>query len=138
MSVDYKNVFVAMPFNSEFENTYDFGIRLSLEARGFIPIRTDKRYFIGVIMDEIQSRIRKSSFIIADISDSNPNVLFELGFALACDKPSVVICRRGNEIPFDVSGVSIIIYDPMLLRELKNAMDETLNVLTKRINDADN
>jgi hypothetical protein len=132
MAVDSQrqySVFVAMPFAPEFENVFDFGIRLPLEASGYAPIRTDKQPFTGSVVEEIQRGIRESSFIIADISNSNPNVLFELGYAIGCDKRSVVICRRGDALPFDVSGMSVIFYDPLVIRELKSTVEELLNNL---------
>ena len=127
-----RSVFVAMPFASEFENVFDFGIQLPLEAQGYAAIRTDKHPFTGSVVEEIQRRIRESSFVIADISASNPNVLFELGYALGCDKPSVIICRRGDDLPFDVSGMSTILYDPLVIRELKNTIAHLLREMSSR------
>ena len=121
-----QSVFVAMPFAPEFENVFDFGIRLPLEVCGYEPVRTDKQFFTGLIVEEIKKRISESSFIIADISTSNANVLFELGYAAGSNKPSVIICRKGEELPFDVAGMNIISYDPLFIRELKGTMEQML------------
>lgn len=113
-----KYIFIAMPFKQEFENVYDFGLRLPIEKYGFLPIRSDKEYFEGSIMEEIKRRIRESAFVIADVSTLNPNVLFELGFAQGCGKPTIIICKKDEKLPFDVSGMNVIFYNPLLIREL--------------------
>ncbi len=124
-----KYIFVAMPFSDEFENIYDFGIRLPIEENGLLPVRTDKQYFTGIIIEEIKTRIRESSFVIADISTSNPNVFFELGFAQGCNKPVVIICRIGEQLAFDVSGMNVIFYNPNVIRELKKSIAQALQML---------
>ena len=121
-----KFVFVAIPFSEEFENVYDFGLREPIEKNGLIPIRIDKRYFIGSITDEIKKRIEESLILIADISTANPNVLFELGFGQGCGRPTIIISRKGEEPPFDVSGMNVIFYNQHLLRELNKSVYNAL------------
>ncbi|UCE36702.1 MAG: hypothetical protein JSW00_14475 [Thermoplasmata archaeon] len=122
-------VFVAMPFAEEFENVYDFGIRLPIIEKQFQPIRTDKKYFVGSVLREIQNRIQKSILVIADISTLNPNVMFELGYAQGCGKPTIIICRTGEKLPFNVSGMNIIFYNPHLLRELNDSLLKALSAI---------
>lgn len=121
-----KFVFVAIPFSEEFENVYDFGLREPIEKNGLTPIRIDKNFFIGSIADEIKKRIEESLILIADISTANPNVMFELGFAQGCSKPTIIISRNGEELPFDVSGMNIIFYNQFLLRELNKSVHGAL------------
>jgi hypothetical protein len=49
-----------------------------------------------------------------DITTDNPNVWFELGYALASDKEVVLVCskERTARFPFDVQHRSIITYAP--------------------------
>jgi hypothetical protein len=54
-------VFVAIPFNEEFENTYDFGIRQAVESANLKPFRIDKEYYTGSIMNEIEKRIKEGN-----------------------------------------------------------------------------
>jgi nucleoside 2-deoxyribosyltransferase len=56
---------------------------------------------------------------IADISDGNPNVMYELGYAHALKKPVLPLVRRGTgQIPSDLSGYLYFSYDPDNLHEL--------------------
>lgn len=121
--------FITMPFAEEFENVYDFGIRMPVEEYQLQPIRTDKQFFSGPIIEEVKKRILESRLVIADISTSNPNVMFELGFAEGCGKSTVIICQLGKELPFDVAGMNIIYYNPHILRELNQKISEALKKL---------
>ncbi len=50
---------------------------------------------------------------LADITLDNPNVWFELGFAIACKKEVVLVCSeaRTTKFPFDVQHRTIIMYN---------------------------
>jgi hypothetical protein len=122
-------VFVAMPFAPEFENVYDFGLRLPIEQNGLLPVRTDKEIFFGSIMEEIKKRISDSTFIIADVSTLNPNVMFELGFAHGCQKSTIIICRTDQKLPFDVAGINILFYNPLLIRDLNLSLSNAIKHL---------
>lgn len=122
-------VFVAMPFAAEFENIYDFGIQLPIEDNGLLPIRVDKQYFSGSIIGEIKSRIQESSLLIVDVTHMNPNVMYELGFAQGTGKDTIIICQKGEELPFDLKDMNIIFYDPLRLRELNKAISKAVKEL---------
>jgi hypothetical protein len=49
--------------------------------------------------------------VMADLSGSAPNVLFEVGFAFALGKPCVLVCSTPlNELPFDIRNQKTISY----------------------------
>jgi len=122
-------VFIAMPFDHKFENVYDFGMRLPIENNNLLPIRIDRESFTGSILEEIKQRIIKSSFIIADITDLNPNVLFELGYAQGSEKITIIICSEGQQLPFDIAGMNVVFYDPLLIRGLNNKLSNMIQKL---------
>ena len=41
----------------------------------------------------------------------NANVFYELGYAHALGKQTILLAERGRELPFDVSGYRCIFYD---------------------------
>jgi|ERR1700729_666208 hypothetical protein len=71
--------------------------------------RLDRDPGVAVPIDALQQKIREAVICIADISTLNPNVMYEVGFALALQK-DVILISNGNEIPFDVRHRSVILY----------------------------
>ena len=49
--------------------------------------------------------------VIADITPVNQNVFYELGYAHALGKPTILLAERGKEFPFDVRGYRVLMYD---------------------------
>lgn len=49
--------------------------------------------------------------IIAEITPPNPNVFYELGYAHALAKPTILLAEHGRQLPFDISGYRCILYD---------------------------
>ena len=121
---DARYVFVAMPFKREFENVFDFGMRLPIERCGLLPVRLDREAYTGSISLEIKKRIRDSSLVIADVTDSNPNVLYELGYADGLQIPTIVVSQRkeGVELPFDIRDINTLFYESELLRDLNRQL----------------
>lgn len=103
-------VFVAMPFFdgnpqvvADYNIIYDNKIK-DLAQRykvniSLYPIMCEK----GATQDQIQdiiNKIKKAKIIFADITDNNPNVLYEMGWARALeDKQVVIIRRKGSPEP---------------------------------------
>jgi hypothetical protein len=55
---------------------------------GFQPYRVDEDRRADVLITSIEDGIRSASVCLADITTDNPNVWFELGFALAVNRSS--------------------------------------------------
>lgn len=63
-------------------------------------------------IEEIQDRIRNCTFAIADISEKNPNVYYEIGFAKALGKSVILIKNKHiGKLPFDIRPLDVLIYD---------------------------
>src|SRR5207249_315738 len=56
-------------------------------------------------------QIEKSKVLLADLTDKNPNVFYELGLAHAARKPVVLSAARVDDVPFDLRHLRVIIYD---------------------------
>ena len=73
------------------------------------------------VPDSITRAIQKADLIIADITGSNPNVVYEVGFAHALRKPVLLIVQTGSEhIPADLRGELFFVYEPGRVDEDKN------------------
>ena len=73
-------------------------------------------------MEEVEKRIREADICLADISESNPNVWFELGFAIAAGKPVVLVCleKSDRRFPFDIQHRTITTYKTESARDFDN------------------
>ena len=49
--------------------------------------------------------------LLAELTDRNPNVFYELGIARALQKPVVLISSNESDVPFDLRHIRIIYYD---------------------------
>ena len=77
------------------------------------PIAKDLNYTVqradklsgNVVMDDIIEMLHKADIVIADLTDMNPNVFYELGIRQAIKGKCInIICGNKNEkLPFDIS-----------------------------------
>lgn len=121
-----KVALVLMSFDTLFDDIYIFGIKEVLEKRGYRCIRVDEKLFQGQIIREIQKDIAESDLIIAEMTDKNPNVYYEVGYAHGLGKQPILITKQVNMLPFDLSGYKHIVYRgeiKTLRKELEKYLD---------------
>jgi hypothetical protein len=129
--------FVIMSFGSVSDPVFDEAIRPALGAQGFQPWRTDRSVPTGDIIAAIRDGITHCLFAIADTTDDRPNVMYELGFAHAINKP-VILLRRSNPdgspspAPFDFQTQSILYYGDDL-DELRRRLEAVIGMIGGRI-----
>ena len=104
-----------------------------------LPYRVDENYNANKLKIEIiKEEIGNSSVCLAEITEDNPNVWYELGFADGHDIPVVLICDKAKRatLPFDVNQRDTYFYDTEnqddwsklqkeITRRLKIAVDGT-------------
>jgi nucleoside 2-deoxyribosyltransferase len=106
--------FVMQPFDgAEFDRRFRETFKPAIEAAGLEAYRVDQDPKVNIPIQEIEAGIRDAHVCLADITRDNPNVWFELGFAIACKKQVVLVCsdeRTATHFPFDVQHRSIVRY----------------------------
>ena len=105
--------FVIQPFDSgKFDKRYVDVFVPAIEAAKLKPYRVDKDASINDLLDGIRTGIGDSLAFLADITTDNPNVWYELGYAMCMNVPFCVCCseERTTNFPFDVSHLNIIKY----------------------------
>ncbi len=105
--------FVMQPFDgANFDKLYEEVFALAVKDAGLEPYRVDQDPKVSIPIQDIERGIRQSQICLAEITLDNPNVWFELGFAIACGKEVVLICSdaRKTKFPFDVQHRTIIRY----------------------------
>jgi nucleoside 2-deoxyribosyltransferase len=103
--------FVLMPFSVEFDDIYQYGIKESCKEAGAYCERVDEQVFQETILDRIYNQISKSDLVIADMTRRNPNVFYEVGYAHALNKPTILLTQNSDDIPFDLKHYPHIIYE---------------------------
>lgn len=78
---------------------------------GYQAIRADHISEPGMITSQIIQHIVDDPLVVADLTDRNPNVFYELAIRHAIRKPLVQIIRKGDTIPFDVAGTRTVHVD---------------------------
>ncbi len=106
-----RTVFAAMPFAVEYEDVYFVAMVDAARAVGAACRRLDREDYAGDVVQKLTSLIRECDVVIADISDANPNVLYEVGYAHALECPTVHICSTPlDKLPFDVRNWNTLAY----------------------------
>lgn len=108
--------FVIQPFDSgKFDKRYDDVYEPAIRAAGLEPYRVDRDPGVVVAIEAIEDGIKNAAACLADITEDNPNVWYELGFAFASGRPVVMVCsneRTSAKFPFDIQHRTIILYRP--------------------------
>jgi nucleoside 2-deoxyribosyltransferase len=59
----------------------------------------------------VWSGINDARVLVAELTQRNPNVFYELGLAHALEKPVVLISSNEADVPFDLHHIRVIYYD---------------------------
>lgn len=103
-------VFVLMPFAEKYDVVYQDGIRRAVEDANMVCERLDEVLFVGDMVKRIVEQIQRADIVVADTTNRNPNVFYEIGIAHALDKPVVFVTQHKGKIPFDISTQQHIKY----------------------------
>lgn len=129
---DKKTCFVIAPIGADGSDTrkrsdkiLKFVIIPAVRECGYDdPARADMLSEPGMITSQIIQRIIDDSLVVADLTEHNPNVFYELAIRHAFHKPLVQLIRKGDKIPFDVSGMRTIEVDELDLESVDEAKKE--------------
>lgn len=99
--IDKKLCFVLMPFGQEWsDRVYKSLLRENIESLGIQCLRADNLKGT-IVMEDIWTKINQAAFIIADVTERNPNVMYEMGIVHSIGKPAILITQDLSNIPFD-------------------------------------
>jgi len=120
-----------------FDKRYEAVFAPAITAAGLEAYRVDRDPAVSVPIQDIENGIRNAEMCLADITTDNPNVWFELGFALAIPKEVLLVCsdERKTKYPFDVQHRTIIKYStgaPQDFDELKDKIKKRIQAIQKK------
>jgi len=104
-------VFVVMQFSEPYQQLYEDVIKPVTADLGLSASHGDDVFGPGLILHDMAQRIVEARVIVAEITPPNQNVFYELGYAHALAKPTILLAQRGKQLPFDVSGYRVLFYD---------------------------
>lgn len=103
--------FVIQPFDkNKFDQRYNDVFEPAIKAAGLEPYRVDRDLSVTIPIEKIEEGIKNAKVCFAEITLDNPNVWYELGFALASGKDVVMITEERQKFPFDIQHRHIINY----------------------------
>jgi len=108
--IDPKLCFVLMPLREKWSNRTYTIIKETVEGLNYICRRADE-YYGRVILHDIWAGLNEAALVIADLSNANPNVYYELGIAHTLGKNIIPLLQDGHTIPFDQQPFRILIYE---------------------------
>ena len=105
-----RQAFVAMSFAKELDSAYSAITRAC--APNFATLRMDTKEHNNEIVGEILLEVRRSRFVIADVTGQRQGVYFEAGFAMGIGRPVIWSCREDDfeHVHFDASHFSHVIW----------------------------
>ena len=127
-ATDSSQGFVAMWFDANMENAWEYGIKPGIEDAGYKAIRIDQKEHLNKIDDEIIAEIRRSRFVVADFTQGNDGarggVYYEAGFAHGLGIPVIFSCQADvlDKVHFDTRQYNHLVWkEPRDFRQSLNA-----------------
>jgi hypothetical protein len=128
------DVFVLMPFKDDMLPVYEDHIKPTCANMELSVRRADDFFTAGSVVQDVWAAIASARVIVADCTDRNPNVFYEIGLAHAIGQPTILLTQRAEDVPFDLRHLRYISYQltPRGMKDFEMAFRETIrNALEK-------
>lgn len=117
-----KPCFVIMPIGSGeayevYLNRYLNIIKPAVESvtrsggHAYDSVRADFISSTGSINRTVLEHLYNADVVIADLTDLNPNVFYELGVRHSLRNGTILLALKGTKLPFDISDLKVIFYE---------------------------
>jgi hypothetical protein len=121
------HIFVAMSSKKDLDDLFFFGIQQPVRAAGFVCERIEQDPFIDNILDQVKKKIETAVVVIAEMSDANPHVYLEVGYAWGKGRPTILLMKDKHESSPDVPGQRCLKYER--IRDLEESLKKELKEL---------
>jgi MAP3K TRAFs-binding domain len=92
--------------------TFEYIIQPAVEESGLECIRADKIIHSTVIDKPMYEQLLGADLVVADLSTSNANAIYELGVRHALRPHTTIVMAESNfKFPFDLSHLSMLMYE---------------------------
>ena len=135
-----KKCFVIMPISKtksctadEWTSIFDEMIKPAVTGSrlGFTCERSKPR--TGNLIKDILNELNRADVVIADLTDMNPNVFYELGVRHTLRNRTILIAQDKRYVPSDLRSYWVLVYDKHLpgLQDFKNKIRDILREMIK-------
>lgn len=137
--------FVAMPYGPRgVESLYEHVVRPAVDDAAYRVVRSDETPTPGRIHEAMLEQISSAAAMIAVISDPryaataatgaadrtrpgvNPNVMYEVGYAHALGRPTILLARSKDDLPFDIAADRTLEYAGVSRARLRALVTDAL------------
>ncbi|SHG64957.1 hypothetical protein SAMN05443144_14213 [Fodinibius roseus] len=123
--------FMAMDFNdSNVEKAYQDCFKPAVSKTGFELFNLREKPKAGLIDNRLRSEIRKSRFILADLTNNNLGAYWEAGFAEGLGRPVIYLCEKSHfkqfQTHFDTNHHYTVIYEMNNLNDAAEDLKATI------------
>ncbi len=124
--------FIMMKFGAPWSTAVAGTIREVCRQRGVVAIRGDDIFSPTDILDDIWQQIMEADFVIADLTERNTNVFYELGMAHAVGKPVILLSQHEEDVPIDLKTRRWLPYDPARPDELAERVGAAVDLVLEK------
>jgi len=131
----HPRIFLSTPMTEHFQGFRKEFANL-INAFGFDIILAEKKFDVGTpIVDKIENLLKNSDLIVADVTEENATISFELGYASALHIPIILIIDKDN-IPSKFPRISvekfpILTYQRNNLKSLVKSLQKFISIYLK-------
>jgi hypothetical protein len=129
-----KICFVISPIGDEgsdkrrrFEKVLRHIITPAVNGCGYDAFPANKISMPGIITSQLVRHLIDDPLVIADLSETNPKVFYELAIRHFIGKPIVQIIQTRESIPFDISPIRTVQFDLTDPDSIENAKNEIVS-----------
>jgi TIR domain-containing protein len=110
-STSKRTLFVIQPLTKAGDEIYQL-IAAAASDANLTAVHADAIEGVGSITDQIYKALSAASVIVADVSNATANVMYQVGVASAMNKPLILVATSSRDIPSDLAGFRMFIYEP--------------------------
>ena len=88
------------------------------------PVRADQISSPGIITQQVIEAVAEADLVIADLTDHNPNVFYELAIRHGLQSPFVQLLESSQRLPFDIAQMRTIKFDIHDIDSVERAGEE--------------
>lgn len=86
-------------------------VRPAAARVGMTVLRADQIHVPGSVMGQIIQQVLDAPLVVADLTDGNPNVFYELALRHTTRKPIIQLLPVGQRLPFDLGDSRVVLFD---------------------------